>query len=63
MPEAHNPINPTLHTYGVQGGVIMPIPCVLKIRYNITINKVACPRHAELGYLSPSHTALRFVLG
>ena len=61
MPEAHNPINPTLHTVGVQGGVIIPIPCVLKIRYNININKVACLRHAVLSYLSPPHTALRFV--
>ena len=47
MPEAHNPIYPTLHTVGVQGGVNMPIPCVLKMRYSININKVVCPRHAE----------------
>ena len=48
MPEAHNPIYPTLHTVGVQGGVNMPIPCVSDIRYSININKVACLRHAEL---------------
>ena len=63
VPKAHNPINPTLNTVGVQCGVTMPIPCVSKIRYNITINKVACLRHAELSYLSPPHTALRFVWG
>ena len=63
MPEAHNPNYPTLHTYGVQGGVIMPIPCVLKMRYSININKVACLRHAELSYLSPPHTKRRAVWG
>ncbi len=63
VPKAHNPINPTLNTVGVQCREIMPIPCVSMIRYNITINKVACLLHAELGYLSPPHTALRFVWG
>ena len=63
MPEAHNPIYPTLHTVGVQGGVNMPIPCESDIRYSININKVACPRYPELSYLSTPHTALRFVLG
>ena len=63
MPESYNPIYPTLHTYGVQGGVIMPIPCVSDIRYSININKVACLRHAELSYLSPPHTKRRAVWG
>ena len=63
MPEAHIPNYPTLHTVGVQGGVIMPIPCVSEIRYSININKVACLRHAELSYQFPPHTAFRFVLG
>ncbi len=51
VPKAYYPINPTLNTVGVPCGGIMPIPCVSKIRYNITINKVACFRHAELSYL------------
>ncbi len=28
VPKAHNPINPTLNTVGVQCGVMMPLPCV-----------------------------------
>ena len=63
VPMAHNPIDPSLNTVGVQCGEIMPILCVSKIRNNITINKVACLRHAVLGYLIPPHTALRFVWG
>lgn len=31
-PKAYNPINPTLNTIGVQCGVIVPIPCVPKVR-------------------------------
>ncbi len=46
VPKAHNPINPTLNTVGVQCGVMMPLTCVSKKRYNITANKVACLRHA-----------------
>ena len=30
--KAYNPINPTLNTIGVQCGVIVPIPCVPKVR-------------------------------
>jgi len=63
VPKAHNPINPTLNTVGVQCGEIMPIPCVSEIRYNITINIVVYLLHAELGHLSAPHTALRFVWG
>ena len=44
-------------------GKLYSSPCVSKTRHNITINKVACLRHADLGFPSPPHTALRFVWG
>ncbi len=52
VPKEHNPINPALNTVGVQWGKLCSFPCVSKIRHNITINKVACLRHAELGFLA-----------